>query len=238
MNHGLSELTVAKIQGVFARYPAVEKVVLYGSRAKGNYKPGSDIDLTLFGASLTHRSLADIADELDELLLPYSIDLSIFADLNHPELREHIERVGVVFYERGNETEERMSHDPVIQMLQAKVPNLLAIYAFGSRIQGTAGPGSDLDLAVLVAGYADPVALFELAGEISDITACPVDLLDLRAASTVMQYQIITTGQRWWAADAQAALLEAAILSEKTELDTARAGLLRDIQKEGKIHGR
>ena len=131
-----------------------------------------------------------------------------------------------------------MKPNTLIQVLQAKVPDLLAIYAFGSRVQGTAGPDSDLDLAVLVAGYADPVALFALAGDLSDVAACPVDLLDLRAASTVMQYQVITTGQRWWAADAQAALFEAAILSEKTELDTARAGLLSDIQKEGKVYGR
>lgn len=100
MNHGLSDLTVAKIKGVFEGFPAVEKVVLYGSRAKGNYKPGSDIDLTLFGSGLSSRLLADIADALDDLLLPYSIDLSIFADLNHAELHEHIERVGVVLYER------------------------------------------------------------------------------------------------------------------------------------------
>lgn len=101
MNHGLSELTVARINGVFECFPAVEKVVLYGSRAKGNYKPGSDIDLTLFGSGLSSRLLADVVDELDDLLLPYSIDLSIFEDLNHAELREHIERVGVVFYERA-----------------------------------------------------------------------------------------------------------------------------------------
>jgi hypothetical protein len=63
-------------------------------------------------------------------------------------------------------------------------------------------------------------------------------LLDLRAASTVMQHQVITGGQRWWAKDAQAALFEAAMLSEKTALDTARAGLLEDIQKEGKVYGR
>lgn len=238
MNHGLSDPTVAKIQGVLARYPAVEKAVLYGSRAKGNYKPGSDIDLTLVGSTLSNRVLADIADALDELLLPYSIDLSIFDDLNHADLREHIERVGVVLYTRGGESEEPMNRDTVIQILQAKVPDLLAIYAFGSRVQGTAGSDSDLDLAVLVGGYADPVILFALAGELSDVVGCQVDLVDLRAASTVMQYQIITTGQRWWAADAQAALFEAAILSDKTELDTARAGLLRDIQKEGKIHGR
>jgi hypothetical protein len=65
-----------------------------------------------------------------------------------------------------------------------------------------------------------------------------VDVLDLRAASTVMQYQVISTGQRWWASDGQAALYEAAILSEKTALDSARAGLLDDIQKRGTIYGR
>lgn len=126
----------------------------------------------------------------------------------------------------------------LVRMLQSRVPHLLAVYAFGSRIQGTAGPQSDLDLAVLVAGYADPVALWELSGALADLAGCPVDLLDLRAASTVMQYQIITTGQRWWTSDSQAALYEAAVLSEKTALDTARAGLLDDIQKRGRIYGR
>jgi predicted nucleotidyltransferase len=126
----------------------------------------------------------------------------------------------------------------LIQTLQARVPNLLAIYAFGSRISGTAGPDSDLDLAVLVAGYAEPLALFDLAGDLADIAGCAVDLLDLRAASTVMQYQILTTGQRWWTRDSQAALYEAAVLSEKTALDTARAGLLADIQQRGTVYGR
>ncbi|MBY0484422.1 MAG: nucleotidyltransferase domain-containing protein [Nitrosomonas sp.] len=125
----------------------------------------------------------------------------------------------------------------IIQTLQASLPNLLAIYAFGSRIQGTAQMDSDLDLAVLVAGYAEPLVLWTLAGDLADVAGCPVDLLDLRAASTVMQYQVITTGQRWWTSDVQAALFEAAILSEKTELDTARAGLLSDIQKRGKVYG-
>ncbi|MDP3170511.1 MAG: nucleotidyltransferase domain-containing protein, partial [Polaromonas sp.] len=109
--------------------------------------------------------------------------------------------------------------------------------AFGSRIQGTAQIDSDLDLAVLVAGYAEPLVLWALEGDLADVAGCPVDLLDLRAASTVMQYQVITTGQRWWALDIQAALFEASILSEKTELDTARAGLLSDIQKRGKVYG-
>ena len=131
-----------------------------------------------------------------------------------------------------------MNRDALIQTVQQRVPNLLALYAFGSRVQGTAGPASDLDLAVLVAGYAEPLALWALAGDLADLAGCPVDLLDLRAASTVMQYQVITTGQRWWQRDAQAALFEAAVLSEKTALDTARAGLLADIQTRGTVHGR
>ena len=131
-----------------------------------------------------------------------------------------------------------MNQQAILELLRCRVPGLLAIYAFGSRIQGTAGPGSDLDLAVLVAGYADPLALWALSGDLADLAGCPVDLLDLRAASTVMQYQIITMGQRCWAQDAQAVLYEAAILSEKTALDTARAGLLSDIQKRGTVYGR
>ena len=131
-----------------------------------------------------------------------------------------------------------MNCQVILETLQSGVPHLLAVYAFGSRVQGTAGPQSDLDLAVLVAGYADPLVLWSLSGDLADVAGCPVDLLDLRAASTVMQHQIITTGQRWWAGDSQAALYEAAILSEKTALDTARAGLLNDIHKRGSIYGR
>ena len=97
---GLTPQTVEKMGGVFALHPQVEKAVLYGSRAKGNYKNGSDIDLTLFGDGLVHRDLANIADELDDLLLPYMIDLSLFSELTHANLIEHIQRVGVVFYEK------------------------------------------------------------------------------------------------------------------------------------------
>ena len=100
MNHGLSAATVAAICGVFARFPSVENAVLYGSRAKGTFRHGSDIDLTLLGDCLTSAELGAIVDELDDLLLPYQIDLSIFHQLNHEKLREHIERVGQVLYVR------------------------------------------------------------------------------------------------------------------------------------------
>jgi uncharacterized protein YutE (UPF0331/DUF86 family)/predicted nucleotidyltransferase len=119
-----------------------------------------------------------------------------------------------------------MDKTAILACIQQRVAGLLALYAFGSQVQGTAGTHSDLDLAVLVAGYADPLLLWELAGELEELAGCPVDLLDLRAASTVMQYQIIARGECWWAADSQAALYEAAILSEKTTFDQVRAELM------------
>lgn len=131
-----------------------------------------------------------------------------------------------------------ISRTSLVDLLQARVPQLLAVYAFGSQVQGTAGPESDLDLAVLVAGYADPLLLWRVSGELADLARCPVDLMDFRAATTVMQYQIMTTGERWWALDSQAALYEAALLSDKTELDVARAPLLADIQSRGSVYGR
>jgi len=100
MRFGLPESAIAKICAVFAAHPEIERAVLYGSRAKGNFKPGSDIDLTLFGSDLSHELLLDLLVELDDLLLPWMIDLSLFASLNHPALQEHITRVGVLFYQR------------------------------------------------------------------------------------------------------------------------------------------
>lgn len=98
--HGLSADTVAKIREVFSRFPEVEKAVLYGSRAKGNARPGSDIDLTLFGSGLDQGKVGQIDDALDDLLLPYRFDLSIFARISHSDLLDHIQRVGVALYEK------------------------------------------------------------------------------------------------------------------------------------------
>ncbi|MGY2215510.1 type VII toxin-antitoxin system MntA family adenylyltransferase antitoxin [Pseudomonas sp. SDO558_S425] len=131
-----------------------------------------------------------------------------------------------------------MNFKKVLAHLQAEVPELLAVYVFGSQVTGEAGGESDLDVAVLSAGVVEPLLLWQLSGELADIVGVPVDLLDLRAASTVMQYQVLTTGRRLWSGNVQAGLFESYVLSEKTALDTARAELLADIQKEGKVYGR
>ena len=122
--------------------------------------------------------------------------------------------------------------------LQKALPNALGIYAFGSRVQGTANSHSDLDLAVLVAGYADPLQLFEMANQLADKLGYEVDLLDLRAASTVMQYQVITTGRRLWAKDVQADLFDVFVLNEKLDFDELRAEQIKEIHETGTVYGK
>lgn len=101
MRYGLPEATIQNICATLRRYPQVEQAILYGSRAKGNYKNGSDIDLTLRGSpGLTLHLLYKILDDLDDLLLPYTIDLSILDHIDDSDLIEHIQRVGVTLYEK------------------------------------------------------------------------------------------------------------------------------------------
>jgi uncharacterized protein len=99
LGFGLKETAIAKIKGVLVRYPEIEKAVLYGSRAKGSYRNGSDIDLTLMGDGLTHNQLLRIETEIDDLLLPYKMDLSLHRQIENPSLLEHIARVGITFYQ-------------------------------------------------------------------------------------------------------------------------------------------
>lgn len=98
MDTGLNAEASSKICAVFKKYPQIEKAVLYGSRAMGTYKPGSDVDLSLFGTNLTQDLIWTIAQELDDLLLPQMFDLSLFDSIDNPELKEHIARVGIIFY--------------------------------------------------------------------------------------------------------------------------------------------
>lgn len=97
---GLSQKDIENIKAVFAAHPEIEKAVLYGSRAKGTYKSSSDIDLTFFGKNLDLTMVQEIEIELDDLLLPYRFDISIFHQIDNSALIDHIERVGIVFWEK------------------------------------------------------------------------------------------------------------------------------------------
>jgi len=94
---GLKDSEQELIRDVLRRHPEVMTAKIFGSRAKGNSQPASDIDLALWG-NVSASLVATIAGELDELPLPYTFDVQSYDAINHQPLREHIERVGQMFY--------------------------------------------------------------------------------------------------------------------------------------------
>lgn len=97
---GLNPGVLNALQSELSRIPQVQQARVYGSRAKGNYRPGSDIDIALFGSALTPQHLLTLENRLDDLLLPYQIDLCHFESLQNPALIDHIQRVGIIIYTR------------------------------------------------------------------------------------------------------------------------------------------
>ena len=99
MKFGLSDTVIKELQDIFRRHVNIEKVLIFGSRSKGNYRPGSDIDLAVVGKNIDYSQLLEILCEIDELGLLYSIDLLDYQKKVGTPLGDHIDRVGQVFYE-------------------------------------------------------------------------------------------------------------------------------------------
>lgn len=95
---GLSAETLEKLNSVFAQHIAIKTVVIYGSRAKGNYRTGSDIDLCIKGGEISFAEFMQIESQIDDLMLPYTVDLFKYNQIYNKELIEHIDRIGVVIY--------------------------------------------------------------------------------------------------------------------------------------------
>ncbi len=101
MKYGLSEETIEEVHKILKNYPQVKQAILYGSRARGDYKNGSDIDLTLIGGDdLTRDILYRIIDEFEDSYLPYTFGLSILHKINDEDFLYRIKKEGVVFFER------------------------------------------------------------------------------------------------------------------------------------------
>jgi uncharacterized protein len=99
MLYGLRDSDLSQIMDAIAQFDEISEVVLFGSRAKGNYKAGSDVDLAIKGDRVTHTTLLELSDCLnEEKPLPYFFDLVHYETLDEPRLAEHIDRVGVVIF--------------------------------------------------------------------------------------------------------------------------------------------
>lgn len=98
---GLSERSMETIRSIYAQFPQIERVVIYGSRAMGNFREGSDIDMTIFSdAPFSYDDLINIVGKFDDSSLPYLVDISDFSELKSESLKDHIRRRGKVLYRR------------------------------------------------------------------------------------------------------------------------------------------
>lgn len=109
---GLSQSTLDKLNSVFSWHRVIDSVLIYGSRAKGNYRPGSDIDLTIKGRNLSFAEMMQIEDQIDDLYLPYTVDLSQYNQLTNSDLIAHINRVGIVIYDRNAQSDQTKAERP------------------------------------------------------------------------------------------------------------------------------
>ncbi len=131
-----------------------------------------------------------------------------------------------------------LDREQLVTELTERLPRVLAIYLHGSRARKEANQASDLDLAVLSAAELPPLQVWETAQYLASQLGLDVDLLDLRKASTVMQMQVITRGERLYCRDKTACEeFEDLVFSQYAWLNEERAGILRDIAQRGSIHG-
>ena len=97
MKFGLSQKDIRQILSVFKKNPHVKEVIIFGSRAMGNYKKGSDVDLAIKG-KLNPGELSHLKSVLEEdLPIPYVFDLVEYREIESPELKDHIDTYGKIF---------------------------------------------------------------------------------------------------------------------------------------------
>ncbi|WP_312647446.1 nucleotidyltransferase domain-containing protein [Aminipila sp.] len=95
---GLKENEIAQLKCCFLKYKQIEKGIVFGSRAMGNYKKGSDVDIALVGENISHKIITQILNALEETVMPYEFDLLIFNSIKNKELIRHIEEFGIEIY--------------------------------------------------------------------------------------------------------------------------------------------
>jgi predicted nucleotidyltransferase len=102
INAGLNEKSADILKDIFSKYDQVNIVVLYGSRAKGNYHERSDVDMVICKSNLDRHILGKIILDINNSNFPNTVDIQLFENLKNKKLIEHINRVGILFYKKEN----------------------------------------------------------------------------------------------------------------------------------------
>lgn len=100
MLFGLKDIMMEQLVRILETHPSVEEVLIFGSRSKGNFRQGSDIDLAIKGLRLTFDDILTLQVRIEDLNLPYKVDLIDYNKIDDPEFRSHVDRIGKTFYSR------------------------------------------------------------------------------------------------------------------------------------------
>ena len=101
MKYGLSDRTLDTLDLIFRKYPGIIQAVLYGSRARGNFRNGSDIDIALMtNGDFSNTDLSRIAGDFEDSDMPYLVDVLVYDKLSNQNLKDHIDQAGKVLYPR------------------------------------------------------------------------------------------------------------------------------------------
>lgn len=103
MPYGFKDVELQTLEEMFSSNARIEQVLLYGSRAKGNYKPFSDVDITLVGSDLSRDDVNKLYAAIDVSSLPYEFDISLYSSIRNEALLDHIHRRGIVVYRKKGE---------------------------------------------------------------------------------------------------------------------------------------
>lgn len=96
---GITEMSYELLLDALSVFPEIEKATIFGSRAKGNFKQGSDIDIAIFGEKCTAVVAMNLSSKLNEQSpIPYKVDVVNYSSIDEPDLKDHIDRVGLSFY--------------------------------------------------------------------------------------------------------------------------------------------
>jgi predicted nucleotidyltransferase len=93
---GIENSSSSRIVQVFAPLPRKAELILFGSRAKGTYREGSDIDICLKGSGLKIEDRFPYLEKYEDLNLPWKLDVILYEMIQEPALKEHIDRVGIL----------------------------------------------------------------------------------------------------------------------------------------------
>ncbi|MGL6212513.1 type VII toxin-antitoxin system MntA family adenylyltransferase antitoxin [Billgrantia desiderata] len=126
----------------------------------------------------------------------------------------------------------------VVKYLVSALPELQAVYLYGSQATGQATQDSDVDLALLLPSAMAPEQRWQINGEVAERLRADVDLVDLRRSSTALQYQVVTEGRKLWQHGNSSDEFELMVLSEYWDLAIQRRELIEDIKHRGSVYGR